>query len=277
MTQDPIVQTSSSRFLQRPEGRISYDVTGEGPLLVLVPGMGDLRSSYRFLTPALVAAGYRVASTDLRGHGESDTTFNTYGDAPTADDVRALIGELGGPAVVIGNSMGAGAAVLVATDHPELVRALVLVGPWVRNGANGAIKRALFRVIMHRRWATAMWKSYLPKLYAGQRPSDFDEYRDTIVRNLRRPGYAKAFSLTTRTDHSLAAAQIARVSVPTLVIMGALDIDFPDPAAEARWIGDAVRGEVLVVPDAGHYPQSQQPKIVADAVLRFITTLDLDA
>jgi hypothetical protein len=50
-------------------------------------------------------------------------------------------------------------------------------------------------------WAATSWKAYMPKLYAGQRPSDFDEYRDRVVASLRRPGYAKAFSLTTRTSH----------------------------------------------------------------------------
>jgi alpha-beta hydrolase superfamily lysophospholipase len=60
-------------FVHRPEGRIGYDVGGEGPLVVLVPGMGDLRSAYRFLAPALRKEGFRVACTDLRGHGDSDT------------------------------------------------------------------------------------------------------------------------------------------------------------------------------------------------------------
>ena len=42
-----------TRYLSRPEGRIGYDVAGDGPLVVLVPGMGDLRAAYRFLAPAL--------------------------------------------------------------------------------------------------------------------------------------------------------------------------------------------------------------------------------
>jgi len=46
--------------------------------------MGDLRGTYRFLTPVLRRARYRVAATDLRGHGDSDATFATYGDAETA-------------------------------------------------------------------------------------------------------------------------------------------------------------------------------------------------
>ena len=109
MNQDDTTSTApagSTSYLTRPGGRIGYDVAGTGPLIVLVPGMGDLRGGYRFLAPALRAAGYRVACTDLRGHGDSDPTFTSYGDEDTAGDVVALIGELGGSAVVVGNSMG---------------------------------------------------------------------------------------------------------------------------------------------------------------------------
>jgi pimeloyl-ACP methyl ester carboxylesterase len=273
MNTNPQNPVQTTRFLARPDGRISYDVTGTGPLVVLVPGMGDLRSAYRYLAPVLAAAGYQVACTDLRGHGESDTTFASYGDADTAGDVSALIEELGGPAVIVGNSMGAGAAVLAAAGHPELVSGLVLVGPWVRNGANGTLQRALFRLVMARPWAAAAWKFYLPKLYAGQRPGDFEDYRDQLVANLHRPGYAKAFSLTTRTDHALAEARLADVTQPAMVIMGELDPDFPDAAAEAHWIGQTLHGEVVMVPDAAHYPQSQQPSLTADAIIRFLASV----
>ncbi len=75
--------------------------------MVLVPGLGGLRAACRFLAPALREPGYRVACTGLRGHGDSDATFLSYGDEETADDVAAPIGELGGPAVIVGNSMAA--------------------------------------------------------------------------------------------------------------------------------------------------------------------------
>ncbi|MGZ4532506.1 MAG: alpha/beta fold hydrolase [Mycobacteriaceae bacterium] len=267
----PVPRTT---YLTRPEGLLAYDVAGAGPLVVLVPGMGDLRATYRFLAPALREAGYRVACADLRGHGDSETTFTTYGDAETADDVLALIEELGGPAVVVGNSMAAGAAVLAAAQRPELVHGLVLVGPFVRDGKVGALQRLLFRVAVARPWAAVSWKLYLPKLYAGRPPADFDEYRGQVVGSLRRPGYAKAFSLTTRTSHAPAEARLADVLAPTLVVMGEQDPDFPDPQVEADWIGHALRAEVVMVPEAGHYPQSQRPDITADAVLRFLGTLN---
>jgi pimeloyl-ACP methyl ester carboxylesterase len=257
-------------FLTRSEGRIGYEVAGHGPLVVLVPGMGDLRSTYRFLAPALVAAGYRVASVDLRGHGDSDVTFSSYGDSETSSDVVALIELLGGPAVVVGNSMSAGSAVIAAAHRPELVSGLVLVGPFVRNGAKNLIQRIMLRVAMVPMWAATSWKAYMPKLYAGQRPVDFDEHRDHVVASVRRPGYAKSFSLTTRTNHDPAEACVSMVSAPSLVVMGTQDPDFADPAAEAAWLADALHGEVVLVADAGHYPQSQQPAIVTPAVIAFL-------
>jgi len=260
----------STSYLDRPGGRIAYEVTGDGPLVVLVPGMGDLRASYRMLAPALVASGYRVATTDLRGHGDSDATFSSYGDLETADDIVALVEALGSPAVVVGNSMGAGAAVCAAADHPDLVTGLVLLGPFVRDGDVGALTRALMRVALAPPWAAATWKAYLPRLYAGRLPADHGSYISRVVASIRRPGYARAFSRTTRISHAPAQARIHKVTAPTLVVMGEQDPDFPDPRVEATWIADALGGTVAMVPDAGHYPQSQQPDVVADAVQSFL-------
>jgi pimeloyl-ACP methyl ester carboxylesterase len=267
----PAVEEAS--YLRCPEGRIGYNVAGAGSLVVLVPGMGDLRAGYRFLAPALRAAGYRVACTDLRGHGDSDATFTSYGDEETAGDVITLIEELGGPAVVVGNSMSAGSAVLAAAQRPGLVCGLVLVGPFVRNGKTSATQRLLLRLAMAPPWAAISWKSYLPKLYAGRRPADFGEYRDQVIASLRRPGHAKAFSATTRTSHDPAEARLADVTAPALVVMGEQDPDFPDPRAEADWIAGALRAHVVMVPEAGHYPQSQRPDITTGAVLRFLESV----
>jgi pimeloyl-ACP methyl ester carboxylesterase len=232
--------------------------------------MGDLRATYRFLAPSLRDAGFRVVCSELRGHGDSDTTFGSYGDEDTAGDIAALISEIGGPAVVVGNSMGAASALLAAAERPDLVRGLVLVGPFVRDAKVNALQRLLLRVGLARPLAALSWRSYLPKLYAGHRPSDFEEYRGKVAAALRRPGYAKAFSLTARTSHSPAEAQLANVRLPTMVVMGEKDPDFPDPRAESDWIARALGSEVVMVPDAGHYPQSQQPELTSQAVLRFL-------
>ena len=257
---------------------MAYEVSGEGPLMVLVPGMGDLRASYRFLAPLLRQAGYRVAGVDLRGHGDSDSSFASYGDAETAGDVAALVEHLGAPAVLVGNSMGAAAAALVAAERRELVSALVLAGPFLRDPQVSMAMRFLLRVALARPWTAAVWKFYLPRLYAGRRPADLDAYVSAVVSALRRPGHAAAFSRTARTSHARVEARLDEVTgVPTLVLMGELDPDFPDPAQEAAWISQRLHAKVVMVPEAGHYPQSQQPEVVAGAITGFLTKLGDDA
>jgi pimeloyl-ACP methyl ester carboxylesterase len=63
-----------------------------------------------------------------------------------------------------------------------------------------------------------------------------------------------------------------RHSTP-LVVVGEQDPDFPDPRVEADWIGRALRGQVVMVSEAGRYPQSQRPDLTAAAILRFLETV----
>jgi pimeloyl-ACP methyl ester carboxylesterase len=259
------------RRLQRPEGTVEYEVEGSGPLVVCLPGMGELRSSYRHNVRPLVDAGFRVACMDLRGHGGSDTTFRRYDDVAAGTDTLALIGELGGPAVVVGNSMSAGAAVWAAAEAPDLVAGLVLVGPFVRNAPVNPMLAAAFRVAMSGPWAPAVWSMYLPSLYPGRKPKDFAEHREQIRASMRRPGYARAFTATTRTSHAPAEARLPEVVAPALVVMGEADPDFKDAAAEAAWIAERLNAEQLLVPKAGHYPHTEYPTQVNPALVTFCT------
>jgi pimeloyl-ACP methyl ester carboxylesterase len=259
---------NTSQMLQRPEGRIAYEISGEGPLVVCLPGMGELRSSYRHLTPLLVEAGFRVATPDLRGHGDSDATFSAYDDEALASDALALIDELGGPAYLVGNSMGAGAAVIAAADRPSAVSGLVLVGPFVRNPPGSALTTLMFRLAMLKPWGPKAFMSYYPKWTPGARPDDFDEHTAAVAENLRRPGHWRAFVRTTRTTHAPAEARLSEVSAPAVVVMGSDDVDWKDPAADAAWIGERLGAEVVMAPGVGHYPQVQAPTLVADAVTK---------
>jgi len=162
--------------------------------------------------------------------------------------------------------------VIVAADHPGLVSGLVLIGPFVRQPASSTpLSRMLLRLLMARPWAAAAWRAYLPTLYAGTLPADFSDYRDQVIRSIRRPGYSKAFSLTTRARHDRAAALLDHVNTPVLVVMGENDPDFPDPRVEAEWIARAVNGQSEMIADAGHYPQSQQPEQVGRIISEFLT------
>lgn len=254
--------------LERPGGRIAYEVAGSGPLVVGVPGMGDLRSVYRFLVPALTDAGFRVSTMDLRGHGDSDATFDAY-DVAAGTDLIALAEHLGGPAVLVGNSMGAGAAAWAAAEAPHLVAGLVLVGPFVRNAPVGFAAGLAFRLALLRPWGLAAWNMYYAKLYPGRPPADLAEHRARIRESLRRAGHWQAFARTTHTSHDPVEARLSQVRAPTLVVMGGSDPDFPDPVVEARFIAERLDAEVFVVPGAGHYPQAEYPELVNPVVVRF--------
>ena len=262
-------------MLDRDGGRIAYDVQGEGPLVICAPGMGDIRQTFRYLVPALIDAGYRVATFDIRGHGESDTTFTTFDDPAEASDILALAEHLGSPAAVIGNSMGSAAGVIAAATRPELITALVLVGPFVRNPKMNIFTVALMRAVTAPLWAATFWKSYLPSLYAGRKPADQLDYAAAAHTAMTRKGYAAAFSKTARLSHDPAEAVLSQVHAPVLVVMGELDPDFPRPTEEAGWIEGQLNAEVLLVPEAGHYPQSQQPQLVNPAVVAFLNKQDL--
>jgi pimeloyl-ACP methyl ester carboxylesterase len=266
-----------TQMLDRDGGRIAYDVQGDGPLVICAPGMGDIRQTFRYLVPALVEAGYRVATFDLRGHGESDTTFSAFDDVAEASDIVALAEHLGSPAVVIGNSMGSGAGVIAASTRPELIASLVLVGPFVRNPKMNPLTTGIMRVATAAPWAAAVWKAYLPGLYAGRKPADQARFAAAANAAMRRKGYATAFSKTSHLSHAPAEAALPGVHTPVLVVMGELDPDFPKPADEAAWIADLLEAEVLMVPESGHYPQSQRPEIVNPAIVAFLAKQQLKA
>jgi pimeloyl-ACP methyl ester carboxylesterase len=259
----------TTSYLDRGEGRIAYEVQGDGPLAVCVPGMGDLRSTFRSTVPALLAAGYRVAAMDLRGHGESDDGFGAYDDPALASDIRALVAHLGGPALLVGNSMGAAGSIIAAAEEPELVAGLVLLGPWVRDPKPNPVMRLVQRLMLVKPWGPAAWRAFYKTLYPGRRPTDLAAHVDRIGASMRRGDHWRSFVRTTVTSHAPVEARLDDVRAPALVVMGEKDPDFPDPAAEARFAVERLRGELLMVPDSGHYPQADSPDVVNPAVLAF--------
>ena len=119
----------------------------------------------------------------------------------------ALLG-LGGLAVSY-----AAIAALVRNRGSALATVAALIG------GLGAFCGAITNVLVYPNLAAAATAHLTP----GRRPADFGEYRDQVVASLRRPGYAKAFSATTRTSHDPAEARLADVTAPALVVMGEQD------------------------------------------------------
>jgi pimeloyl-ACP methyl ester carboxylesterase len=269
------VATGSTRFLDRPDGRIAYDDTGAGPLVIMVPGLGDLRGEYRFLAPRVAAAGFRVVTMDLRGHGESSTGWADYSTSAVGSDVAALVAHIGGgPAAVIGTSMGAGAAVVAAATAPERISAIIGIGPFVRDVPLPLSMRVVLALALNLAfvgpWGPAAWGAYYASLYPSRKPGDFKDYVARLVASLREPGRLAALQAMLRSSKADVEPMLAKVSAPALVMMGTKDPDFPDPAAEARLLARRLGGEVALIEGAGHYPHAEVPDLAAPLILGFL-------
>jgi pimeloyl-ACP methyl ester carboxylesterase len=256
--------------LQLPGGTIAYDEAGTGPLVICVPGMGDLRSTYRFSTPLLAAAGYRVVSLDIRGMGDTSVSWDDYSVGAIGDDIVALIEALGaGPAHVIGNSMAAGAAVVAAARRPSLVRSLTLTAPFVRDTMPAWAAAAIFGPLLGGPWRAAIWNWYMRIAFPVRVPPDAAEETLRRNRNLAQPGRFEAFRRMALASKRASAASLADVATPVLVVMGTRDPDFPNPAKEAQHVADTLHGQLLMIDGAGHYPQADSPEVFVAGVLAF--------
>lgn len=272
------MNTGLRQRLALPDGYLAYDLVGDGPLVVTSPGMGDLRTVFRDVAGPLVATGHRVASVELRGHGDSSTTFTEHGLAATTRDLVALVEHLGGPAVLIGHSISAGAAARVAAQRPDLVAGLVLLDPHLQAHPAGAMARLQVSLLLRRPWGAAAWAWYYRSLHRGAHAPWFDEHVAAVRASLRDPGHLRSFgALAASLLGPPPPVTLGAVAAPTLVAHGALDPEFPDPAAELDWAVTRLSGAAtthgLLVPDAGHYPHSQRPDVVLPAVAALLADL----
>lgn len=271
------------RHLQRPEGRIAYDLYGPdntGVLVVCVPGMFDHRASFRFLGRAVAAAGHRVAVMDLRGHGDSDTTFDAYDSRSASTDAIALAeelgtGEEGGRVVMVGNSMGAAAVTIAAIDRPDLVGGIALLGPFLRPGTPNLAERLMLKVLLTRPWAPRALVLFYDKLHAGRTPEGHREQKERILRMLRPIDRYRAIRKTIDASNETVERN-GGLSAEAIVIMGELDPDWKEPHAEARWVASVVGGRIVMVPDCGHYAHSQRPDVVAPVLIDLIERVVID-
>ncbi len=269
---DQQLATAATQFLKLPGGQIAYDDSGgSGPLVICVPGLGDMRQQYRFLAPKLVAAGFRVVTMDLPGHGQSSVDWPGYSPALVGADIVAMVRHLGvGKAFIVGNSMAGGSAVWAAAEIPDRIAGIVLIDPFTRVIPTSSFLMAFLKVAMVRPWGPSFWSMYYGSLYKTAPPSDLDAYRAKLVANLKEPGRIEATKALIFASQAPCEARIPDVHAPVLVIMGTRDSDFDDPAAEADWVATHLHGKKLMVDGAGHYPHVEYPEVVAPAVIDFV-------
>lgn len=270
-----------TEYLTIGTNRLAYDLQGDGPLVVLAHGMGDSRRSYRFVVPALVAAGYRVANLDIRGCGESSVDWDGYSRTDIAGDLVALVKHLGGPAAIIGQSISGGAGTIAAADAPDLIAGVVEVAPFTRKQSMdlGGLVRVkpyraasiqLLRTML--RGSVSSWLKYLD-IAIPVKPADWAAERAQISAVMQDPARMLVLQAMMKTAPTDAGARLADVRSPILVIQGNADPDWADPRAEGeRIIADlpAGLGQLAVIDGAGHYPHAQTPDALLALTLPFL-------
>jgi pimeloyl-ACP methyl ester carboxylesterase len=248
-------------YLDRSGTRIYYEVTegpGGPPPLLLSHGYG---ASARMWRPnlAALAADRTVITWDMRGHGASDSPDDPeqYSHAACVADMAALLDAAGAERAVVGGlSLGGFVSLEFVLAHPQRVDAVMLfdTGPGYRSDqARQQWNERAFKTAdrLERDGVTAL---------GGSAEADYGH------RSARGLALAARGMLAQRDGHVIEA--LTSVKVPVLVLVGARAKPF---VAAADYLTAKVPGAVkVVVPDAGHMSNADQPDLFYQAVLDFL-------
>jgi 2-succinyl-6-hydroxy-2,4-cyclohexadiene-1-carboxylate synthase len=228
---------------------------GSGPRVVLLHGFGQTCRCWRPVAPAL-AARHEVVRLDLPGHGGSSTIA---ADLPATG---RLVAEAGGRAILLGYSMGARMALHVASEAPEAVRGLVLVGgtPGIEKDGARTQRRERDEALAARirakgvDWFVDWWLAQ--PMFAGL-PANA-RFEDERRRNTAE-GLARSLELAGTGRQRPLWSAVPDIEVPVLVMAGEDDERYAAIAGRtAAAIGANAR--VALVPGAGHSAHLEQPE-----------------
>jgi pimeloyl-ACP methyl ester carboxylesterase len=267
-------------FVTSGAASLAYDIDGESDastdLLLIHAGVTD-RRSWRLLIDA-VGSGRRIVAYDQRHYGE--TVYEPEVHA-RHDDALAVMDAAGMQRpVVIGASMGGRDAIDLALEHPDRVRALVLIGPAVSGAPDfGPYSDEI----------ESFWKL----VEVAEEGGDLEEvnrleahaWLDGVgapegrvggeARSLFLEMNARAIANQDDGDEPRcvdAWSRLEEISVPTLVLLGTLDM--PEIAIRSRAIADRVEGARLVeLEGAAHLPHLEGDPACFAAIEEFLDTL----
>jgi len=251
-------------------GAVFCEVAGHGPPLVLTHDAFLHRESWEWQFESL-SRSYRVVRWDRRGYGQSDEPRAPY--ASDEDLARVVADLTEPPAILMGCSNGGLLSLQCAIRHPELVAALVLVGPIVsglsftghltsRGGRRPSGDLTVAEEIEY-------WSSTDPWFTAPENTGARRRLRALLTAN---PNNLSPKDHLERAYESPALPLLGQIAVPTLIIAGEHDI--ADVYAHCGAIEAAIPGASrLILPGSGHLPHFEVPGEFNAAVLGFLTTL----
>jgi len=266
----------SPRFETVDGVRLRYLRAGTGPAVVLMHGFASSIVTWRDVMPDLARA-HDVVAVDFPGFGGSEIREGL----PLSAYPRLVVGlmdRLGvARASLVGNSMGGGAAIVIAALHPERVERLVLMDsvgynlasgdrPWLLRAAGFKPVARLIEALPIRR---PMVTLALRQIFHDDRlvtPERIDEY----VAPLLRPGaVAAAQALLASGDDMGLPGLASRVRAPTLVVWGRQDTWVPVAQAD-RFLADIPGSRKAVIQGCGHLPQEERPAEVSALLDEFL-------
>ncbi len=263
-----VMSTVSVEIVRGEKLKIAYTRVGEGPPLVFVHGAAE---DGRVWQPQLAALAdeFTVVAWDEPGAGRSSDVPPSFGLADYANCLAALIEAIAlGPAHVAGLSWGGTLAQELYRHHPGLVATLILIDTYA--GWKGSLTEdeVLARVAGARQMLAAPAKGFdptFPGLFAGDPPAEFVPLLEDIAAAVRPETLKTQLLLMAEADQR---DLLPRIAVPTLLIWG--EEDERSPLSVARQFDQTIPDTTLVViPQAGHVSQLEQPERFNDAVREF--------
>lgn len=249
--------------LRRNGVNIYYEMHGAGPTLLLTHGYSATSKMWAGQIGPL-SKKYRVVVWDMRGHGQTDYPEDEalYSEAETLADMAMLL-DVAGPreAIIAGLSLGGYMSLAFQLAHPERTRALMLfdTGPGYRNdeAREGWNKTANSRA-----------EKFEKEGLSFMRPRgevDPAQHRDGT-------GLAKAARGMLAQKDARIINSLPNIKAPTLIIVGARDEPY---LGATDYMASKIPGaRKIVIPDAGHSANIDQPAAFNAAVETFLTDLE---
>jgi pimeloyl-ACP methyl ester carboxylesterase len=248
--------------LDRNGVNIHYEVHGRGPTLLLSHGYSSTSRMWDGQISALKDR-YQVVVWDFRGHGETDYPKDgaQYSEELTVGDMLALLDLVGAKkAIVAGLSLGGYMSLAFHASHPDRVRALMLfdTGPGFKKDE----ARTKWNESAHARAArfdAAGLSALNPRVEL------------TLTRHRDGSGRAGAARGMLAQKNDRVIQSLDKVSVPTLVLVGANDTNF---LAATDYMAAKIKGAAkVVIREAGHAANLHQPALFNQAVEAFLAKL----
>ena len=249
--------------LDRDRVKIHYEVYGDGPPLILTHGYSSTSAMWREQIEPL-SKHHRLILWDMRGHGQSDYPEdpNAYSEALTVGDIAALLDAVGARQAIVGGlSLGGYMSLAFYRAYPERVRALLIIdtGPgFKKDDAREAWNKRAHDT------ADRLELEGLNVLKSGSRERSTVEHRDARGITLAARG------MLTQRDARVMEV-LPEIKVPSLIVVGADDTPF---LAASDYMAAKIPGaKKVVIPQAGHAVNIDQPKAFIEAVEPFLASL----